>query len=408
MPATAALAPFTAFGVEIELMIVDAATLDTRPLADAILRDPAHGGIVNSLERGKMAWSNELVLHVLEFKTLGPAASLDGLADAFHAEVSAANEALRPHGARLLPGAMHPWFDPAAATCLWPHDDQLIYQTFDRIFDCRGHGWSNLQSFHLNLPFDSDASFRRLHSAIRLLLPLIPALAASSPIADGAPAGLLDTRLETYRHNCARVPSLTAGVIPDVYRSQDEYQSKVFDRIAADLTILDPAGVLEPEWANARGAIARFDRGSIEIRVGDVQECPRMDLAVIQALVAILRLLFEESLSPLAAQEAVATADLCSLLDATIRCGPTAVVRDARLLAALGQPKPATAGQLLAALLAQTPPAPWLADARFLLDRGPLATRLLATTGPAPDRAKLTAVYSMLADCLTSNTPFLP
>jgi len=43
MPAPAALAPFAAFGVEIELMIVDAATLNARPLADAILRDPADG-----------------------------------------------------------------------------------------------------------------------------------------------------------------------------------------------------------------------------------------------------------------------------------------------------------------------------------------------------------------------------
>ncbi len=408
MPTTATLAPFAGFGVEIEWMIVDARSLDARPLAEAVLRDPADGGVVNSLERGKMAWSNELVSHVLEFKTLGPAPTLDGLPHAFHAELTAANSALANHGARLLPGAMHPWFNPATETLLWPHDDQIIYQTFDRIFDCRGHGWSNLQSFHLNLPFDDDESFRRLHSAIRLILPLIPALAASSPIADGKPTGLLDTRLETYRHNCDRVPSLTAGVIPDVFRSQDEYQTLVFDRIAADLTEHDPEGILEPEWANARGAIARFDRGSIEIRVGDAQECPRMDLAVIQAIVGLTRQLFDESLSSLANQEAVPTASLRTLLDATICHGPDTPVDHPPVLAALGQTQAASAGEIVARLLATLPDAPWRADARLLLDRGPLARRILQATGPTPDRARLTAVYSKLAEHLASNTPFLP
>jgi hypothetical protein len=32
--------------------------------------------------------------------------------------------------------------------------------------------------------------------------------------------------------------------------------------------------VLRHEWVNARGAIARFDRSAIEIRVLDVAECP--------------------------------------------------------------------------------------------------------------------------------------
>ena len=36
----------------------------------------------------------------------------------------------------------------------------------------------------LNLPFSSDEEFGRLHAAIRLLLPLLPALAASSPLVE--------------------------------------------------------------------------------------------------------------------------------------------------------------------------------------------------------------------------------
>ena len=76
---------------------------------------------------------------------------------------------------------------------------RVIYQTYDRIFGCKAHGWANLQSMHLNLPFADDAEFARLHAAIRLVLPIIPALAASSPIADGRPTGFMDIRMEAYR-----------------------------------------------------------------------------------------------------------------------------------------------------------------------------------------------------------------
>src|SRR5678809_520166 len=89
--------------------------------------------------------------------------------------------------------------NPERETRLWPHEDNEIYEAFDRVFGCTGHGWSNLQCTHLNLPFAGDAEFARLHAAIRLVLPIIPALAASSPILDSRLTGLMDTRLHCYR-----------------------------------------------------------------------------------------------------------------------------------------------------------------------------------------------------------------
>ena len=68
---------------------------------------------------------------------------------------------------------------------LWPHENREVYDAFDRIFSCKGHGWANLQSMHINLPFADDAEFGRLHAAIRFLMPLMPGLTASSPVMDG-------------------------------------------------------------------------------------------------------------------------------------------------------------------------------------------------------------------------------
>jgi len=47
--------------------------------------------------------------------------------------------------------------DPNREMVIWPHDYSVVYEAFNRIFDCRGHGWANLQAVHLNLPFADDA-----------------------------------------------------------------------------------------------------------------------------------------------------------------------------------------------------------------------------------------------------------
>src|SRR5690606_17796342 len=143
---------FQGFGIELEYMIVDRSTLAVRPVADELLR-AVTGAYADAVDWTDTAWSNELVAHVIELKTQGPRAPLAGIAAPFAADVARINDLPEPLEAMLLPTAMHPWMDPRADTRLWPHGDATIYQTYDRIFGCQGHGWSNLQSMHLNLPF---------------------------------------------------------------------------------------------------------------------------------------------------------------------------------------------------------------------------------------------------------------
>src|SRR5436305_13954842 len=207
------LRAFEGFGIELEYALVDAQSLDVRPRADALLAAMA-GRATSSAERGALGWSNELVRHVVEVKNVQPAKSLAALPAAFGVEVHAANALLAKDAARLMPTGMHPWMDPRVETQLWTYDAAAIYAAFDRIFDCRRHGWANLQSMHINLPFADDAEFARLHAAVRAVLPLIPALAASSPIAEGRAQPCLDYRLEVYRTNATRVPAITGEVIP--------------------------------------------------------------------------------------------------------------------------------------------------------------------------------------------------
>lgn len=402
---------FERFGVELEYMIVDARTLRVRPWADRLIRH-AGGTVEDGVARGPLAWSNELALHLIELKTDQPATRLDDLDRAFQAEVRHINHLLARDGARLLPTAMHPWMDPHRESRLWPHECGEIYRAFDRIFDCRGHGWTNLQSTHLNLPFADDTEFEQLHTAIRLLLPLLPALAASSPFVEGRPAPNLDQRLAEYRRNCARIPSVSGQVVPEPIPSPAAYRRRILQRIYRDLAPHDPEGVLHHEWANARGAIARFDRGTIEIRVLDIQECPAADLAILQAIVAVLRLLTDRSLSPAAAQRRVSTDDLAALLRRTTRLGARARVSQPAILRAFA----ANPGRrwnvrdlwrhLLT--LTETEGAPWRPWIDRILEHGTLAERILRATGSRPSRSRLRAVYQQLADHLASGEPWYP
>ncbi len=403
---------FEGYGVELEYMIVDAESLDVRPIADQLLAAEA-GQIVSDVELGPVAWSNELVLHVIEIKTNGPAQSLQGLAGQFQESVTRINAHLAPLGARLMPSAMHPWMNPATETRLWPHDYSAVYEAFDRIFGCQGHGWSNLQSVHLNLPFANDEEFGRLHAAIRVLLPILPALSASSPIIECRATGYLDYRLEAYRTNAARIPSISGEVVPEPAFTEADYDREIFQRIYADIAPHDPEGILQDEFLNARGAIARFSRGAIEIRVLDIAECPAADLAVVGTIVAVLKALVAERWSSCSEQQAMPTAPLAELLRAVARDGERAAVTIPGYVRLFGLPERdrLTAGDIWRYLAEKLAVADELAPdslpaLKAILERGPLARRMLRATGDAPKRERLVEVYRSLCDDLAAGRIF--
>lgn len=410
MSAPPALHAFGGYGIELEYMIVDRQTLSVMPIADRLL-SAAAGNPASEVERGSFGWSNEIVLHLVELKNARPTPALEPLAAGFQAEVESINRLLHSMDAQLMPGAMHPWMNPATETRLWPHDHADIYQAYDRIFDCHRHGQANLQSMHLNLPFAGDGEFARLHAAVRLLLPILPALAASSPIADGKPSGLLDTRMEGYRTAVQRVPSVIGQVIPESLNSGAEYQARVLEPMYRDIARLDREGVLQHEWLNARGAIPRFDRNAIEIRVIDVQECPQADLAIAAAAIAAIRALYDARWSPLAAQQDIATEALAKMLLACSRDAERTVIDDADYLRLLGYPdRHCQAGELWRHLVeagSLEHSVNWGEPLRVVLDHGPLARRILRALGPEPGKARLHEIYQALCSCLEAGKMFV-
>ena len=279
---------FSVIGLEIEYMLVDRDTLDIQPQSDEILA-ALTGELCNEATVGDIVVSNELVMHVLELKNNGPKPINADLVQQFQKAILQLQPVLNQHNLLFLPSAAHPWMNPNTQTKRWPHGNNAIYKQFDKIFDCKGHGWANLQSMHVNLPFANDTEFFQLHSAIRLLLPLLAALAASSPFLDGRYTGYKDTRLHFYGINQQEIPAISGAIIPEFIHSITEYHDTILNPMYQAIAPHDPEKILHYEWLNSRGAIPKFAYGAIEIRILDSQECVQADVAIALAIVAVLK-----------------------------------------------------------------------------------------------------------------------
>ncbi len=285
---------FEVYGIEAEYMIVDKDTLKILPISDLLIKHFNNNVIINEVELGTIAISNEIVKHVIELKTNGPKKDLLDLYKEFYKIILLLNEILEDYQAILMPTAMHPFMKPQQETYLWEYDNQEIYFTYDKIFNCKGHGWSNLQSVHINLPFFDEDEFVNLHNAIRLILPLIPALSASSPFVEGK-FQYLDSRLYFYEKNQEKIPSITGKVIPEWTSSIKNYYEMILYPMYRDIKPYDEENILQEEWLNSRGAIARFERNTIEIRLMDIQECPLMDFSLILLWIKLIGYLIKNN-----------------------------------------------------------------------------------------------------------------
>ena len=406
------LPAFSAYGIEIEYMIVDRNSLNVMACSDEVLKSIA-GEYTNEVEQGPIAYSNEVVLHVIELKTNGPVSTIHGRTDEFLQGVRHISGLLADRNGILMPTAMHPWMNPHTETRLWSHDSWEIYDTYNRIFNCSGHGWSNLQSMHINLPFEDDEEFAKLHTAIRTLLPIMPALAASSPLMDAELTGLMDTRLETYRKNADIIPSITGLVIPEPVRNEQEYVKTILQPMYRDIAPYDPEKILQDEWLNSRGAIARFDRNTIEIRVLDTQETPRADLAIAALIIEVLRKLYDGAWANLTQQLEPDTHTLAGIFIDAVRYGDESIINDQEFLSLFNFPDRRGETRELWMYLyesvrdsLQTYYPELIKTVEFIITNGPLARRISRPMYRGVKRGVLHETYRILTECLETDRLF--
>jgi len=258
------------------------------PVADKIIKDYC-GRIINFVELPSFTFGKELQLHVMEVKANSPFKSPVQFEATMQNAVSTLNQIIRRHGANLLGTGMHPLLQ-LKDTGIWPHYHKKIYQEFGKIFNLNQHGWLNIQSFHLNLPYQKEADGIQIHNQLANLSTYLPAIAASSPIYEGKTGPDIDNRLQFYKINQKEIPHITGEIIPDYVISFSQYKHDVIERYSQDLANAGASKtLLHREWVNSRGVIFRFDRCALEVRVMDEQECVKSDVALSCFVRAALR-----------------------------------------------------------------------------------------------------------------------
>ncbi len=400
---------FEVYGIELEYMVVRKADLKVNPIVDKLLTRK-HGTLTSDVENGEIEWSNELVAHVVEMKTNGPANDLNRLTDLFAENVREMNFLLSEFDSQLLPTAAHPLMNPETEMCLWKHNYSKIYALYNRIFDCRGHGWSNVQSMHINLPFFDDEEFEKLHAAVRLLLPIIPGLCASSPVFDGKFTGFNDARMHVYKTNQKEIPQMTGKVIPEQFFSRKEYFEGIFLPINKAIEPYDSENILDHHFLNSRGAIARFDRSAIEIRVIDIQECPAADVAIAVFIVEVLKLLVSEELISLYDQKKWHENDLLEIFDEVIKDAEEAKISNDTFLAVFDLPPAVKVKDIwkrLYDLVRETISSKHRGIIEKILENGSLSTRILKALGETPSEEKIREVYREMGECLQENRLYI-
>ncbi|HEY9185677.1 MAG TPA: glutamate-cysteine ligase family protein [Salegentibacter sp.] len=399
---------FEVFGIELEYMLVRKRSLKVNPIVDQLLTKK-NGSLTADIDNGQIEWSNELVAHVLELKTNGPTAKLKDLDKLFAENIQEINSLLEEFDTLLLPSASHPLMQPERETQLWKHSYSKVYALYNRIFDCSGHGWSNVQSMHINLPFYNDAEFERLHAAVRILLPIIPGLSASSPIFEGKTTGFKDSRLEVYKTNQKEIPQMTGKVIPEQVFSKTDYYQRIFKPINAAIKPFDTENILDHHFLNSRGAIARFDRSAVEIRVIDIQECPAADIAIAVIIIESLKLLISGEWIALEELKKWHEDDLFEIFNSVIRDAEETKIKNGYFLAIFGIKEDTSVKQIWKKLYERVQSqisTKHQHTIEYILMNGSLSTRILHKLEGNFSEEKIKKVYAELGVCLAKNQLF--
>jgi gamma-glutamyl:cysteine ligase YbdK (ATP-grasp superfamily) len=375
--------------------------LQVLPISDKIIKATC-GRITNFVETPQFTFGKELQLHVMEIKANQPFKSPFEFEETMQNAVNSLNQIVHKHGAQLLGSGMHPLLN-LQDTAVWPHYHRKIYQQYGKIFNLNQHGWLNIQSFHLNLPYQKEADAIQIHNQLTNLCAYLPAIAASSPIFEAKEGPGIDNRLQFYKINQKQVPSITGEVIPQYVTSLSQYKRDVIGGYSRDLA---NAGadktLLNREWVNSRGLIFRFDRCALEVRVMDEQECIKSDVALACFVRAVLRGLLATN------AELLPHDVLVKDFNATIESG---------LNAATLNPKGKTARQVCQHYLkiAQNHADQdekkylWLIEKR--IENGCLSERIrtdvLRRAEKTDFHEAVVDVYSTLIRCLDDNEPYL-
>lgn len=204
---------------------------------------------------------------------------------------------------------------------------------------------------------------------------------------------------------------MTGKVIPERIFNRTDYFNGIFEPINTAIRPFDTENILDHHFLNSRGAIARFDRNAIEIRVIDIQECPKADVAIAALIIEVLKLLVGEELIALEDQKSWHENVLFEIFDRVIRDAETTVISDIPYLNIFDLHKESSVNQIWRKLYDRTKDkisGKHRETIELILENGTLSTRIMKVLGEDPSEESILKTYRKLGDCLNNNQLFVP
>jgi carboxylate-amine ligase len=245
-------------------------------------------------------------------------------------------------------------------------------------------------------------------------LPLIPGLAASSPVFEGKYSGYKNSRLTFYGQNQDIIPEISGDIIPENISSIKEYNEIILDKMYQAISPYDPQEILQEEWLNSRGAIARFDRSAIEIRIIDSQECPLADEVVLLAISRLIQFIFSSEVGNEELVKNFPQDKLIDLYNACVKDGENAGISDPGMLAIfqlfLNLSKPVSVKEfwikIFEKMFSLSELKKYEGFFSVFKKEGALASRISGSIGKNISHEKIVTVYKRLAKSLQENEIF--
>jgi carboxylate-amine ligase len=248
-------------GVEEEVMILDAETLEPAAAVDVLVRGAESLDLPGSLK-------TELHSHVVELTT-GICANVDEAIEALHVLRAAADRIARDNGLVIAAAGGHP---TAALSSLPVMQEKRYLEMIQRLgYVAERQGVNGL---HVHIGVESaERCWERLE-AVLPWLPVVLALSANSPFVEGRVTGMLSNRASI-------LAELPRGGAPPSFNGYDAWESWV-ERLVRLSVMPDYTRV----WWDAR---PHPRLGTLEIRIADqptALERTRLIVQLVRDLVA--------------------------------------------------------------------------------------------------------------------------
>ena len=274
--------------IELEYIIADKDSMEAVPLAEKLL-EKASGSekccTYNPPEKnGSISWSLTEYDYIVKFSAEICRVNIREAEKILHDQIIEANRMLDEFNAVLFSSAVYPL--PSSESFSEENTGKKSADKRNRVNRLIKDSVFNYHYMKLYLPFKNEEEFFRLHTAVRLIMPLLPSLTSASPVIGRSMTDVQESGLEISRYKFSRTGKDCGSFIPRPVRNRREYEESIKKCLECSFVNNDINKIRE-----CKAVTADFEKGMLAVRVFDMQESPHVDFAVVRFITYVLELI---------------------------------------------------------------------------------------------------------------------